>query len=173
MERGSHVSLPAPARRQHRGPLTIGKGMPDTIRSGGSALASERSLCPDGRNRSCAVERTFSYYPSEPYDAYAMCGTGPSATATTHCGAASPGSNRRALARKWTLRFWSGCYSWSTNLSCGGNGRSDRFFIIKQMKLSDAPNTTLYSEQCRHVCPGNCTYRAYVTANVSGRGERS
>lgn len=45
------VWIEVAARLQQRGPLTVSKRMPESLRGGGGALASWRSLCRDGTNR--------------------------------------------------------------------------------------------------------------------------
>ncbi|PAN28117.1 hypothetical protein PAHAL_5G131900 [Panicum hallii] len=114
---------------------------------------------------------SFWYYPTDPCDNYAKCGPfGYCDTAqTTQC-SCLPGFQPRS-PQQWNLRDGTGGCVRSTNLSCGA-GSSDGFWVVNRMKLPEATNATVYAgmtlEQCRQVCLGNCSCRAYAAANVSG-----
>ncbi|RLM93524.1 receptor-like serine/threonine-protein kinase SD1-8 [Panicum miliaceum] len=113
---------------------------------------------------------SFWYYPTDPCDNYAKCGPfGYCDTAqTTQC-SCLPGFQPRS-PQQWNLRDGTGGCVRSTNLSCGA-GSSDGFWVVNRMKLPEATNATVYAgmtlEQCRQVCLGNCSCRAYAAANVS------
>ncbi|RLN21861.1 receptor-like serine/threonine-protein kinase SD1-8 [Panicum miliaceum] len=117
---------------------------------------------------------SFWYYPTDPCDHYAKCGPfGYCDTAQTILCSCLPGFQPRS-PQQWNLRDGSGGCVRTTNLSCGagGNGSSDGFWVVNRMKLPEATNATVYAgmtlEQCRQVCLGNCSCRAYAAANVSG-----
>ncbi|KAJ1285735.1 hypothetical protein BS78_03G299600 [Paspalum vaginatum] len=118
----------------------------------------------------------FWYFPTDPCDSYAKCGpfgycdnTGQAPTCVC-----LPGFVPRAPLQ-WNLRDGTaGCVR-RTNLSCGGaagNASTDGFWVVNQMKLPEATNATVYPsmtlDQCRQLCLGNCSCRAYAAANVSG-----
>jgi len=116
---------------------------------------------------------SFWYYPTDPCDNYAKCGPFgycDTAQQTTQC-SCLPGFQPRS-PQQWNLRDGTGGCVRTTNLSCGGNGSSDGFWVVSRMKLPEATNATVYAdmtlERCRQVCLGNCSCRAYAAANVSG-----
>ncbi|PUZ61263.1 hypothetical protein GQ55_4G262000 [Panicum hallii var. hallii] len=120
----------------------------------------------------------FWYYPSEPCDGYGKCGPfGYCDSAQYSLCSCLPGFVPRS-PDQWNLRDASGGCVRITNLSCGGGGGGggDGFWVVNRMKLPEATNATVYAgmtlEQCREVCLGNCSCRAYAAANVAGGGSR-
>ncbi|RLN13226.1 hypothetical protein C2845_PM09G09830 [Panicum miliaceum] len=118
----------------------------------------------------------FWYYPSEPCDGYAKCGPfGYCDGAQSSLCSCLPGFVPRS-PDQWNLRDASGGCVRTTNLSCGGGGGGDGFWVVNRMKLPDATNATVHAnmtlEQCREVCLGNCSCRAYAAADVAGGGSR-
>uniref|UniRef100_A0A0D9V6J6 Receptor-like serine/threonine-protein kinase n=1 Tax=Leersia perrieri TaxID=77586 RepID=A0A0D9V6J6_9ORYZ len=119
---------------------------------------------------------SFWYYPTDPCDGYAKCGAfGYCDTATSAQCSCLPGFQPRS-PQQWGLRDNSGGCVARTNLTCGSGAGAgaggDGFWSVNRMKLPVATNATVYAgmtlEQCRQVCLGNCSCRAYAAANVSG-----
>ncbi|CAN6201595.1 unnamed protein product [Urochloa humidicola] len=111
----------------------------------------------------------FWYYPSEPCEGYAKCGAfGYCDSGQSPICGCLPGFAPRS-PRQWALRDASGGCVRRTGLSCDGG---DGFWVVNRMKLPDATSATVYAgmtlEQCREVCLGNCSCRAYAAANVRG-----
>uniref|UniRef100_A0A0D9YFW1 non-specific serine/threonine protein kinase n=2 Tax=Oryza glumipatula TaxID=40148 RepID=A0A0D9YFW1_9ORYZ len=112
---------------------------------------------------------SFWYYPTDPCDGYAKCGAfGYCDTSTPTLCSCLPGFQPRS-PQQWGLRDASGGCVLTANLTCGAG---DGFWTVNRMKLPAATNATVYAgmtlDQCRQVCLGNCSCRAYAAANVSG-----
>ncbi|KAF0917172.1 hypothetical protein E2562_016968 [Oryza meyeriana var. granulata] len=112
---------------------------------------------------------SFWYYPTDPCDGYAKCGAfGYCDTGTSTLCSCLPGFQPRS-PQQWSLRDSSGGCVATANLTCGAG---DGFWPVSRMKLPVATNATVYAgmtlDQCRQVCLGSCSCRAYAAANVSG-----
>ena len=90
------------------------------------------------------------------------------ASATPLC-SCLPGFQPKA-PQQWSLGEATGGCVRSTNLSCPGAG--DGFWRMNRMKLPQATNATVHADmtldQCRQVCLGDCSCKAYSAANMSG-----
>ncbi|CAL5052784.1 unnamed protein product [Urochloa decumbens] len=113
--------------------------------------------------------RNASLLSREPCEGYARCGAfGYCDSGQSPICGCLPGFVPRS-PRQSGLRDASGGCVRRTALSCDGG---DGFWVVNRMKLPDATSATVYAgmtlEQCREVCLGNCSCRAYAAANVRG-----
>ncbi|CAM0883299.1 unnamed protein product [Alopecurus aequalis] len=116
------------------------------------------------------VWSSFWYYPTDPCDNYAMCGSfGYCDMSQSPLCSCLPGFQPRS-EQQWGLRDATGGCVRSTNLSCPRAG--DGFWLMNRMKLPKATNATVYAgmnlDQCRQVCLANCSCTAYSAADMSG-----
>ncbi|KAM3333022.1 hypothetical protein ACQJBY_028246 [Aegilops geniculata] len=114
---------------------------------------------------------SYWYHPSDPCDSYYKCG----AFGFGVCEVGQPpkcsclSGFRPRSPEQWEQRGWSGGCTRSANLSCGAG---DGFWPVNRMKLPEATEATVRPDmtlaECRQLCLGNCSCRAYAAANISG-----
>ncbi|KAF7038128.1 hypothetical protein CFC21_048345 [Triticum aestivum] len=114
---------------------------------------------------------SYWYHPSDPCDSYYKCGAfgfGVCEVGQPPKCSCLPGFRPRS-PEQWEQRGWSGGCTRSANLSCGAG---DGFWPVNRMKLPEATEATVRPDmtlaECRQLCLGNCSCRAYAAANISG-----
>ncbi|CAM0946725.1 unnamed protein product [Alopecurus aequalis] len=103
--------------------------------------------------------------PTVQCDVYALCGTFGVCDQRSQSSCTCPPGFAPASEGDWTLSDWSGGCRRSSPLMCTGNGSTDGFLALKNVKLPDdsvAVGDAQSEAECESACLKNCSCQAYA-----------
>ncbi|RCV23747.1 hypothetical protein SETIT_5G030600v2 [Setaria italica] len=108
--------------------------------------------------------------PTVQCDVYALCGAFGICNQRTQPPCQCPPGFAPATERDWGLKDWSGGCHRSAPLRCGGNGSTDGFLELPDMKLpDDSFSVSAQSRaECESACLKNCSCQAYTFSSGGG-----
>ena len=114
--------------------------------------------------------------PTVQCDVYALCGDFGVCNQRTQPPCQCPPGFAPAADRDWGLSDWTAGCRRTLPLQCGGNGSTDGFLELPDMKLPDDDDTALSmaaaqsKTDCELACLNNCSCQAYTFSAAGGGG---